>query len=255
MGATYMKKTAFFALSMLFCLRVFGAEQEVRFAIGEWAPFTGSNIVNFGAASEVVSAAAKAGGLKPVYVFVPWKRAEDIVSTGKVFATFPYRKTPEREEKYNFSDAIFNSAAGILRYSRNVKTKINYKTINDLQPYVVGCTAGSEATINPLKVAKIRVEETTTFDTTLMKLASSRIDFAIEDKVVAFDAVKRIFPEKINDFEFLENDFTPANSMHVMVSKRHPGSDETLKKFNVGLKKIKDDGTMKKIFSKYGLTL
>ena len=250
-----MKKTALFALFMLFCLQVSGTETEVTFAIGEWAPFTGNSIPDYGAASEVVTAAAKAGGLKPVYVFVPWKRAEDNVASGTVFATFPYRKTPERAEKYNFSDTIFKSAAGILRYSGNTKTKVSYKTIDDLKPFVVGCTAGSEATTNPLKAAKIRLEETTTFDTTLMKLASSRIDFAIEDKVVAFDAVKRIFPNKTNDFEFLDNDFTPANTMHMLVSKQYPGSDEALKKFNVGLKKIRDDGTMKKIFAKYGLSL
>ena len=250
-----MIKTALCALSMLFSLHVFGTEQEVTFAIGEWAPFTGQSIPDYGAASEVVTAAAKAGGLKPVYVFVPWKRAEDNVVSGKVFATFPYRKTPEREEKYNFSDAIFTSATGILRYTGNTKTKIKYRAIDDLRPFVVGCTAGSGATTNPLNAAKVNIEETTTFDTTLMKLESSRIDFAIEDKVVAFDAVKRIFPNKINDFEFLDKDFTSANTMHMLVSKRYSGSDEALKKFNIGLKKIKDDGTMKKIFAKYGLTL
>ena len=250
-----MKKTALFALSMLFCMRVFSAEQEVTFAIGEWAPFTGKSIPDYGAASEVVTAAAKAGGLKPVFVFVPWKRAEDNVASGKAFATFPYRKTTEREAIYHFSDTIFKSAAGILRYTGNNQTKISYKTIDDLKPFVVGLTAGSEANTNPLKAAKIRFEETPTFDATLMKLEASRIDFSIEDKAVAFDAIKRVFPHKINDFEFLDNDFTPANTMHMLVSKQYSGSDEALKKFNIGLKKIRADGTMKKIFSKYGLTL
>lgn len=248
-----MKKYLLLLSSLAVASSVYATEIEVKFAVGEWAPYTGEKLPDYGAASEVVTAAAKAGGLKPVYSFVPWKRAEINVADGEAFATFPYRKLPEREAKYFISDTIMKSPAGILRYVGNKKSAIDYSKIQDLQPFVVGVTAGSNATIDPLRAAKVRVEETATFDNTVMKLESLRVDFAIEDKIVAFDAVKRVFPQRAHEFKFLDNDFTPANTMHLLVSRKYRDSEALLKKFNAGLKKIAEDGTMKKIYAKYGL--
>lgn len=77
-----------------------GKASEIPFATGEWAPFTGKKLPEYGMITEIVSAACSAANLTPQYHFYPWKRAELNVVEGNVFATFPYRKTSKREKLF-----------------------------------------------------------------------------------------------------------------------------------------------------------
>ena len=183
-------------------------EVELPLAIGEWAPYTGEKLADYGAATEIVTAACKAGGLKPKYVFSPWKRAEASVLDGANFATFPYLKTPERAETYEFSDPIFNSSIGIVRHTANAKTKdFKYKAIDDLKPFHVGTTAGTKAVADPLAKSGVVCEETAVLDQSVSKLQLGRIDFVIEERVATLDAIKRLYPGNVDDFKFIDGDF------------------------------------------------
>ena len=70
----------------------------------DFAPFTGEDLPQGGMLTELVLRSFKAMGLGYDVRFVPWKRGYDGVVAGKFLGTFPYVRTPEREQE--FYDAV-----------------------------------------------------------------------------------------------------------------------------------------------------
>ncbi|MBN1501614.1 MAG: transporter substrate-binding domain-containing protein [Spirochaetes bacterium] len=235
-------------------LAVISAEHKVPFAIGEWRPYTGENLENYGMASEIITAACDAVDLVPEYSFYPWRRAELYVEQGKSFATFPFADVPERKENFYFSNVIVSSSISVLKYKKNKKTlNFIFKQVKDFSGYNIGTTIGSLRITAPLKNDKINYEETDNFDLSLLKLQAGRIDFIIDNEVVMIDSIRRIFPENTDDFEILDRDFVSAVNYKIMVSKKYPGSINLLKQFNSGLEIIRKNGTLRQIYRKYGI--
>ena len=231
------------------------AQNKVIFAIGEWAPYTGKEMQGNGMASELVTAACNAAGLKAEYEFFPWKRAEAKVSEGSQLGTFPYKETKEREGRFLFSKTLFSSSFGIVTAKDNKKTAgFKYTKPEDLKSFSVGIVAGTDALKIPLEMAGVKVEEVTGVDQNLKKLEAGRIDFYIDDKAVIYQELKAGYgAEKMARFVFLDTNFGEKNDFKVMISTKHPESKAVMDKINEGLAKITDSGEAKKILIKYGL--
>ena len=228
------------------------AGDEIPFAIGEWSPFTGRTLQEYGMASEIVSVVCEKAGITPKYTFYPWKRAEHHVMQGKAFATFPFRKTKEREKSFLFSDPVIKSAIGILRYKGDAGDGFKFESPEDVKGYKVGLTTG-DAHTQQLLDNGARVEATELIDQSIKKLRSGRLDLVVEERIVTFDAVKRLFPGEIENFSFHEKNFQDGLSWGVMISRKYPDSTSIMRKFNEGLKTIREDGSLEKIYKKYGL--
>lgn len=252
-----MKRTFLLLALMLFTLGstgAFAAEQEVKFSIGEWEPYTGEKLPGYGMAAEIVTAACKAGGLQADYEFSPWKRAENNVSEATSFGTFPYKEIPERQNSYLFSDVLFSNSFGILMNKTNEKTRnFSYSGPQDFQGLKVGIIAGTAAVKNPLSGAGASVDEVPDPQQNLMKLAAGRIDFYIDDKAVIYQALKKLDPTQSDKLVLSQQDFGDKNEWKIMVSKTHLEGAALLAKINEGLKKIKESGECGNILKKYGM--
>lgn len=84
--------------------------EPVRIATGEWAPYSGEELPEFGIASAIVTAALKNAGYVPEFEFTPWPLAEAIArdseANGGVRATFPYLLTENRSLLFYYSEPI-----------------------------------------------------------------------------------------------------------------------------------------------------
>jgi polar amino acid transport system substrate-binding protein len=242
-------------LSMMFVGNVLAEGTNLKFAIGEWEPYTGEKIANSGMAAEIVSAACTAVGLKAEYEFFPWKRAENNVLVGSNLATFPYKEIQERMANYSFSDTLFSSSFGILMLKKNTNTtNFKYSKLEDFTNHPVGIVSGTDAIRIPLEKAGIKVEGIPTVDQNIKKLEAGRIDFYIDDKAVIYQALKKNYTaEQMAEFVFSETDFGEKNDFKIMISLKYPDSKVLTGKINEGLKKIKESGEHKKILEKYGL--
>lgn len=246
-------------LGGLLCLLLLPAQlaaQELRFSIGEWAPYTSEAIDNRGMATELVAAACLAEGLRPSFEFVPWKRAESYVSSGDCFGTFPYLEIPERQGRFLFSNALFTSSFAIMRNRTNGRsTGLPSTAPEAFKGLKVGITAGTDAVRLPLEKAGALVEETPSVGPSIQKLAAGRIDFVIDDKAVLFHSLKELRAKgAAASLEVLEAGFGEAKTFKVMVSPKFPDSARLLQRLNEGLRKIRADGTYRKILVHYGLT-
>ena len=230
---------------------------SVKFATGEWEPYTGQKMEGHGMVTEIVTAACTAGGIKPEYEFFPWKRAESNVEIGNSFATFPYQAIKEREGKFLFSDVLCVSGMGILVHAGNKKTDtFEYAKPEDLKDFKVGIVVGTDAVKFPLQKVGCVPDEVQNADQNLKKLEMGRLDCVVDDKAVLYQAVKTAYgttPEKMTQFRFTVKGFGEASNYRLMVSMKYPNAKELLEKFNAGLKKIKADGEYKTILKKYGM--
>lgn len=246
-------------LPLLFILIVFPGisvadDIQVVFATGEWSPFSSENLPEYGTATALISAICKAGGIQPRYVFYPWKRAELKVLTGEVFAAFPYAVSEERKRDYDFSDILFYGINVFVYYEENLDSPAPkvYETLEDLKKYRIGGISGSF--LKPaFSHAGLNYEPTTTLDQSIHKLVAGRLDLCIDDKLVLYDSITRLYPDKLEHFKFLPKPFGKKMANALLVSRTYPNAKEILSKFNRGLAIIKETGEYDRIVIKYNL--
>ena len=76
----------------------------------DYVPYTivdGKNVS--GVVTDIVAAALKAEGHTVNFVAAPWARAMSMAESGEATGTMPWFKTPEREEKFLYSEAVIDA--------------------------------------------------------------------------------------------------------------------------------------------------
>ena len=231
----------------------------IPFATGEWAPYTSERLSGYGAATEIVTAACAAAGLRPAFQFVPWKRAEQEVVAGQVFGAFPYFILAERTARadlYAYSDALFSAIYYVLYSRKNPATPgpVPFARTEDLKGHTIGVLAGTPIVTNELDRAGVAYEETTDLNDSIRKLELGRVDFVIEDRAVLSASLKALFPDRLGDFGFLARPFTSVRTAHLLVSRKYPASAALLLRFNDGLRVIRLSGALQEICRRYSIT-
>ncbi len=226
-------------------------DQTVVLATGDWAPYTSETMENYGAFTEIVSAVFKEMGVPVKYVFYPWKRAEDEVKAGNVFAAFPYIETEERLKEYDFSEPVFISTGKFFYMPQKQKSEITYDKLEDLQSYQVGGVLGYwyEA---PFKAAGLQTDYVHSDELNLQKLYAGRVDLAASEELVGWALIKKLYPQEVDQFATVEKPLN-EDALRLIVSRKYPAAAGLLQKFNAALKIINTNGTMQQILIKYGL--
>ena len=94
-------------VNLCFSADVVLADTEVIIGIGEWSPYTSSELPDRGFVSGIVTEAFSAVVIEVKFVFLPWARAIQIAKYGNLAATFPWLRSSERETNFLFSDPLF----------------------------------------------------------------------------------------------------------------------------------------------------
>ncbi|NLM13506.1 MAG: amino acid ABC transporter substrate-binding protein [Epulopiscium sp.] len=230
-------------------------EDKLVIAVGEWAPYTGEKLPNYGICSEVVAEVLNLMGIDYEFKFCPWERALKETEEGIVWGTFPWFYVEERLPSYFYSnEALWNSRVMLFYHKSNPNINggnIVFDELEDLKTYKFGGARGYFYE-SIFREGKYRYELTVSIDNALQMLASDRVDFVMEDEGAGFDSIKRLFPDNVDDFGTLEKPYR-EEKMYLMVSKKYPKSKEYLKKFDEALKKYKESSKYQELMDKYGI--
>lgn len=223
---------------------------KVVFATGEYRPYSSEKIAGFGVTTELISAICSAAGIQPQYIFLPWKRIEQHLLRGSVFAAFPYSENAERKLKFDFSEDLYEISYSLVGHVGNAKTQAlsGDEKIADLKDFRFGIITGSFSEPK-LKELGAHYESVSTVDQLLGMLRLNRFDFYVDDEVIAYDAAQRLFPAETADFNILKVPFDKSAAA-LIVSRAYPNSSEILRRFNSGLAKIKETGEYERIINK-----
>jgi len=226
---------------------------DVVLATGEWAPYTSDKMEGYGFFTEIVTAALDESGLKYKYEFYPWKRCENNLSEGKIFAIFPYMKTAEREKEFNFSENVFASTGKFFYLKSKITKDVVWTKLEDLTPYKIGGVLGYWYE-KPFNDAGLKVDWVADDESNIKKLYGERCDLIASDELVGWQGIMKLFPGEKDKFATVKKPLN-VDELKLMVSRKYPGSDEKLVKFNQGLEKIRSNGKYADILlKKYNLS-
>jgi len=245
-----MRKQAFIILMICFltissdCM----ADETVRLTNGEWPPYLSKDLKHYGVASHIVESAFKNVGINVEYGFFPWKRALILAKRGAWDGSVIWSPTEERILDFYFSDQV----AEDVNVFFHLKSKLfDWKNYSDLKGLIIGATLsynyGEEFTKNE-KDRTIYVERAVKDETGFKKLISNRIDIFVCNLEVGYYLIHKMY--SIETARKFTNHFRPVTKapLVLLLSKKFNKSITFMKKFNKGLKHLKDSGTFDEFY-------
>lgn len=227
---------AFYAL--LVTVLPAGAE-TVRLVAGPWTPFTGDNLKNHGIAAKIVSDAFKTEGISTEYIFRPWKRAFIEADKGIYNGSILWRKTPDREEKFYYSNPVIKVEIVFF----HLKTMpFEWKTLNDLKGYRIGAVNGLKYEDNfdtAMQSRFLKADYIATQEQNFKKLISARIDLTPVVRESGYATIKSILTAE--EAKRITSHPLPlaTHSLHLILTKSDPENKRILEIFNRGLAKTR----------------
>jgi len=226
--------------------------EDVYLTTSEYLPYTTEHAENYGFCSEIVGTVIKKMNMNPIHKFYPWIRGQLNVRDGKVWATFPYSKNPEREREYWFSaQPLFVGRVSFFCCKDCLSENLRWNTLEDLKQYKIGGVRGYWYEGDFAK-AGLAVEYTDHPEESLKKLYSGRIQLFPLNEIVGWYLIDRLFPGHKDRFCVLAKSYELSPS-YLMVSKFYPNSERLLKRFDEAFRRLKESGGYRNILKKNGI--
>jgi polar amino acid transport system substrate-binding protein len=228
------------------------AQTTLIIATGEHAPHVSENPKD-SILTEIFDEVAHEMGVKFVFKFMPWKRCELSVEKLEAWGAIPYVSTPEREKKFYFSDKLYDNQSKFFFYSGGPHKEIPYAELTDLKGYRIGAVRGYYYEKEFLD-AGLNVEYAASEEQNFRKLKAGRVDLVPADEVLGFFLIRKLFPKEVGNFSTLPKPLN-VSANYLMTSKQYPDTQGLLAKFNVALRKIKENGVVQRIVAEHGIVL
>ncbi len=214
-----------------------------------YPPYGDPKYPDGGLGIEIIRAAFKTQGHTITMEYVPWARAESGIKNGS-YDILPFTwRTEARVKVLLFSTAF---AIGNVRFIKRKGDPFEFNGLESLSGKMVGTIRGygySDAFVNSTLFQK---ESGNDLMTSIKKLLRNRIDLTLEDEIVARSIIQAEDPEALQHIEFVKTPLA-VNPLYITVGLQNPRAQEIIGAFNKGLEIIKANGTLDKIFKKYGM--
>lgn len=235
-------------LLLLLSLPALSAVTTIVAAADHWPPFADENNPDDGLSLEIVRAAYKTQDFDVKMKFVPWVRAEEGVKEGVYDILVNVWRTEARATELFFSTPYTSNSIKFIKLKNN---PFEYHGINSLDGVNLGTVRGYGYGEELAKPTRFFREDANSFISNVRKLVARRIDLTLEDEIVARFIINKEAPKLLEQVEFTKNPFS-SNPLYIAAGLKNPKHREIIESFNKGYEIIKADGTLDKIFIKYG---
>ncbi|WP_432737468.1 substrate-binding periplasmic protein [Maridesulfovibrio sp. FT414] len=246
-----MKKIAglIFVLSVLLCAQLaFSAEKVTVYGENAYVPyaFLDGNTPDGIYVRILQKAFSKMDGYDVTIELVPWKRALNLVETGRGFACFaPYYRPKQRPWIEPWSEPIIKEGfAAYCRKEALASPRPNWPA--DYKDLEIGIISGYAV---PNK-EELKIQESDTNEVNLKKILTGRIDCFVNDDASVRYSMKQM---KIPEGQVLKGTQVSNENGYLGFSKAstEPYKDDFVKKFNAVITEMKSNGEIDKIVSDY----
>jgi polar amino acid transport system substrate-binding protein len=244
-----MTKLIAFSVFFLMILGNHSWSQNIKMVTTEWEPFYSSNLESGGVVTAIVVAAFRSGEHKATIEWYPWNRAVKIVDYGGADLVMGAYYSKERAEKYYFSDPFFSIDIGFIALK---DLGINhYKNLNILAPYTIGVMRGWVYTEEFDSASFLKKEFTINQTMASRMLFAKRIDM-IAASIQVFKHETKYIPKLDIKETIVLKPLLDSKPLYLMFNKNNNNSRRLIEDFNLGLSKIRANGTFDRIVAKYG---
>ncbi|MCP3926332.1 MAG: transporter substrate-binding domain-containing protein [Desulfobacterales bacterium] len=245
-----MKKITLVLIILFISVTISSAQTKiVTSASDPWPPFVDPDHPKMGITIEVVTAAFKTQGYILKHKIIPWSRAEQMVKRGKIDILPNTWKTDKRKSYLLYSKPY---AYNKIKFIKRKGAGFEYNGLKSLKGKKVGIIRGygyGDEFMNSKHFKRFPVNN---LILNIRKLVAKRIDLTLEDEIVAKNQISKKEPKLLSKIEFTKK-YISSKGLHVTCGLKNPSHRSIIMAFNKGLKKIKSNGTLKKIFKSYGL--
>jgi polar amino acid transport system substrate-binding protein len=227
------------------------AREKIILATGEYIPYVTFSGSGKGFFCEIVTAAFRAVGIDVEYRDCPWKRCEMEVANGTVMGALPYAYTPERAEKYLFSDVVAASQGKLFYDKTRFPAGIPFNRYEDLRKYRIGGTMGYWYE-KEFRNAGLTVDYAATDELNIKMLHLGRTDLFPIDELAGWYIIRKMLKGDAGRFATLDKPLY-VGTLCVIFSRKNPYAAGIAERFNAGLALIKERGIYRKILEKHGI--
>ncbi len=243
----------FLLIVVMFLLSIgsFSYAETVRIiAEDDWYPYSGQRDTGVaGIAVDIVRETFKAEGIDVEFDVMGYDRGMLMVKDGEAIGCFDAPRTNEIEETYYWHDEPMFTGDSYFYARADYDGTIS--KIDDLNGKKLGLTQGYGYGDKIDMNNTINKEYSKTDEIILKKLIGGRLDFIIlYDRVADYLIFKNNVYGKIKQVGQSE-----STGLYVAFSKKHADGKKYRDIFSSGFKKIKENGTYKKIFDQWDAKL
>ncbi len=240
-------------LSLCFSPQIVCAQNNtLMISTGEWAPYVSKEIAGGGMSREIVEAALNEAGLDFEMCFFPWKRAMLSMKNGQYGASFPWVKRKSREKYSLYSGPLHKYKISLFYLKDKYPEGIENTSVTALKNLSIGVVRGYVQGVQ-YKEMGLRVIELTDNEMGIQMLVRGYIDLMSESSDVGRYVINKIYPDQKDRFGDVAAPIE-SESLYMLFPKVKGNSPDILRKFNAGLKKIKENGKYDHIVQKYGVS-
>ncbi len=202
-----------------------------------------------GMAWDILKESYHAMGYTVHLTVVSWKGAMSLMDNGKADVIFRAVKTHEREEKYHFSQELSYPPNHFLVYAPQ-KTSIVWNGIESLDTRVVGIIRGfsyGKKWEGYIKTGKVELSSYTEVKQGFLQLERGRLD--------AFVGYELSYDYMLKQWGWAHRfkRFPPFDeSRSFLMGRKTPQVKQLLGVFDEGKRKIRENGMLKQIMTKWG---
>lgn len=222
----------------------------VRMATVDWPPFYSPSLKNGGPLTSIVREALKREGLEMSLKFIPWKSAVEMSKAGKYDALFGALWTKERAEALEYSEPMLSYTNRLIALKSSTLVIDVTKGLKDLKDYKICMIRGFSIDPEFDKADYLKKIEVDTLQQCIKMLGKKRVDFVVENPLNYRYEYKKAYPGEEKNYKFVGKPFK-VSSLYVAFSKKVSQHKFWVGKLNEGLRKIKADGTFKKIVDSF----
>lgn len=215
----------------------------------DYAPFTGQTLPGGGMLTQVVEAALGERGMSYSLHWRPWNRGYLRTLQGEFDATFPYIKTPQREQEYLYSEPLFIAQQHIYSRANQPMELSEPSSLHGRRfCYPLGW-APPKVLQEMLDQGLLTRHSPVGLKECVRLLQLKRDDFFISDRRLG-DTALRLAGADLTHFR--RSDSAISNStLHLIVPLSHPQGAQLIEQFNLGLRALQDSGRYQQLIDDY----
>ncbi len=216
----------------------------------DYKPFTDRSLPNGGFATDLVTEIYTSVGHSVQFVWLPWKRGQNLTEAGEYLATMPWTITDERDETFDFSKPLFELIERLF-----VKSGTTIAAAEDLDgkrvclPLGYGQFGVLDAMIQSGATQRQSPKD---MESCFQLLWAGRVHAVSATALQGWDQVNALRPDIRSQIEIADL-VVSESQMAMMFSEQHPETAWRIEEFNQGLKQVIDDGTYQALLEKHGL--
>ncbi len=222
--------------------------KQVTIAMGEFPPFTGKELPDYGCASTLYRMIFESQGYQVEFFFMPWEKAYLETQTGKFNATGHWLDQPKRRANFLFPKQ--HVAVEVLYFYYHKDFPLNWQSFSDLKKRRLIINSGftyNDAFYRALNKYKIKYISVAEMKKNFPLLLKERGDTTLMNEASA-----KVYIEQVPFYQkrWIVKHRKPAiiSKGYLLFSKMNKGSQKLIKDFDQGFNDVMSDLEFYKLY-------